>query len=166
MSLDGFGAGEDQSLAAPLGRGGGALHSWMFETRFGRAMIGADGGTTGLDHVLASRTGTGVGAEIMGRGRFGPQRGPWPDPDDGWRGWWGEEPPFHTPVYVLTHHPRPSLAEDLVAHAHVVLVPIVLGHGSRLWEGLEGLEERYALETIASPSGVTHLLFTRRRPEG
>ncbi len=207
VSLDGFGAGEDQSIAAPLGRGADALHSWIFETRFGRAMIGADGGTTGLDHVLASRTGAGVGAEIMGRGKFGPQQGPWPDADDGWHGWWGEDPPFHTPVYVLTHHPRPSLemaggtvfhfvdaaprqaldlalaaagdldvqigggastlraflAEGLVDDLHVVQVPIVLGRGSRLWDGLEGLEERYALETVASPSGVTHLLFTRRR---
>jgi dihydrofolate reductase len=140
----------------------------------------------------------------MGRNKFGPQRGPWGD--DEWKGWWGDNPPFHTPVYVLTHHPRQSiamkggttfhfidgapaealevareaaggldvrigggpstvrqfLAADLIDYMHVVIVPIVLGRGERLWDGLEELEQRFDLQSVSSPSGVTHLTLTRR----
>jgi len=139
----------------------------------------------------------------MGRNKFGPQRGPWADEE--WKGWWGDEPPFHTPVYVLTHHPRRSiemkggttfnfidagpseaievareaaggldvrigggpstirqfLAADLIDYLHVVVVPIVLGRGERLWDGLEELEQRFDVESVSSPSGVTHLTLTR-----
>jgi dihydrofolate reductase len=107
MSLDGYVAGPDQSLENPLGIGAPPLHEWIFTTRGGRAMIGQEGGDTGVNEDFFQRGVHGVGATIMGRNMFGPVRGPWPD--EQWRGWWGEEPPFHHPVFVLTHHQRPSL---------------------------------------------------------
>ena len=107
-SLDGRAAGPHQSLDAPMGVGGELLHGWVFETAYGRAMIGQDGGTTGVDDAWLRRGDVGVGATVMGRNMFGPVRGPWPADDD-WRGWWGEEPPYHHPVFVLTHHPRAPL---------------------------------------------------------
>ena len=206
VSLDGYGTGEGQSLESPFGHAGGRLHEWFFGTRTFRAMHGEPGGNAGVDEAFASNWGTGIGAEIMGRNKFGPQRGPWENEE--WKGWWGEDPLFHTPVFVLTHHPRPSvemkggttfhfidaspaealaaareaaggldvrigggpatvrqfLAADLIDHMHIVLVPIVLGRGERLWDGFEGLEERFDIEAVSSPSGVTHLTFTRRQP--
>jgi dihydrofolate reductase len=209
VSLDGFGTGEGLNFDAPFGHAGHRLHEWVFPTRFGRSVImGQSGGTTGVDNAFAERLDVGFGAEIMGRGKFGPQAGPWSDlgTDDEWRGWWGPNPPFHTPVFVLTHHPRPSiemeggtvfyfvdaspqealdlarqaageldvrigggptvvrdfLAADLIDTLHVVLVPIVLGRGVRLWDDLEGIEERFHSEAVSSPSSVTHLTFTRR----
>ena len=204
VSLDGFGTGEGQSLEAPFGHAQGRLMQWFFATRSFHAMQGAPGGDVGVDDAFASSWGPGVGAEIMGRNKFGPQRGPWAD--EQWKGWWGDNPPFHTPVFVLTHHPRPSiemdggttfhfidatpaqalaaandaaggldvrigggpatirqfLAADLVDHMHVVLVPILLGRGEPAWDGAEGLEQRFAIESVSSPSGVTHVTFTRR----
>ena len=206
VSLDGYGTGEGQSQESPFGHAGVRLHEWFFPTRAFRAMQGEPGGSAGVDEAFASNWGTGIGAEIMGRNKFGPQRGPWENEE--WKGWWGEDPPFHTPVFVLTHHPRPSvemkggttfhfidaspaealaaareaaggldvrigggpaavrqfLAADLIDHMHLVLVPIVLGRGERLWDGFEGLEERFDIEAVSSPSGVTHLTFTRRQP--
>ncbi|MFD7907492.1 dihydrofolate reductase family protein [Kitasatospora sp. NPDC059722] len=203
ISLDGYGTGEGQSLDQPFGHAGTRLHQWFFGTRTFREMQGAEGGSTGVDDAVARAWGEGIGAEIMGRRKFGPQQGPWEDHD--WTGWWGANPPFHTPVFVLTHHPRPSvemdggttfhfvdgtphevlhrareaaggldvrigggpstvrafLAADLVDHLHVVVVPIVLGRGERLWDGLEGLEERFQVESVTTPSGVTHVTFTR-----
>jgi dihydrofolate reductase len=204
VSLDGFGTGEGQSLETPFGHAGGRLMTWFFPTRTFQRMTGGDGGTTGVDDDFAAAAWTGIGAEIMGRHKFAPADGPWPDPE--WQGWWGDEPPFHTPVIVLTHHPRPdlvlgdttflfrdtspeeALAEatelaggldvrlgggpstvrefldaDLVDHLHLVVSPIVLGRGVRIWDGQEGLEERFAIETTASPSGVVHHVFTRTR---
>ncbi len=204
ISLDGFGAGTNQTFEDPFGHAGFRLHQSYLGTRSFREMTGQGGGSDGVDQAFAARMTPGVGAEIMGRGKFGPQRGPWPD--DRWRGPWGENPPFHTPVFVLTHHPRPSivmeggttfhfvdatpsealdaaravagdldirigggpstvrqfLAADLIDHMHVVVVPLVLGRGQRLWDGLEAMEERFVVETVASPSGVVHLTFTRR----
>ncbi len=204
VSLDGFGTGEGQSLEAPFGHAGNRLHEWFFPTRTFREMQGGQGGSSGIDDAFASNWSTGVGVEIMGRNKFGPQRGPWPDEE--WKGWWGDDPPFHTPVFILTHHPRPTiemtggtsfqfidaspaealesareaaggldvrigggpstirqfLAADLVDHMHIAIVPIVLGHGERLWEGLEELEQRFNVEVVSSPSGVSHLTFTRR----
>lgn len=209
VSLDGFATGDGISREAPFGHAGERLHEWMFATRFGRAMFGGEGGSDGVDHAFAQQHETlGIGAEIMGRGKFGVETGPWSDvgTDEEWRGWWGDEPPFHTPVFVLTHHPRPSIemaggtvfhfvdaspqealelareaaggrdvrlgggatmvreffAEGLIDVAHIVVVPIVLGRGIRLWDGLEGLESRYDIEQVSSPSGVVHLTFTRR----
>jgi dihydrofolate reductase len=107
ISLDGYGAGPNQSLEAPLGQGGEELHGWLAATRFFMRMIGREGGTTGPDHAVAEQGMANIGAFILGRNMFGPVRGPWPD--ESWRGWWGEDPPYHTPTFVLTHHARPSL---------------------------------------------------------
>ncbi|MGW4290343.1 dihydrofolate reductase family protein [Streptomyces sp. NPDC004673] len=203
VSVDGYATGEGQSLDAPFGHAGSRLHEWFFPTRTFRQMLGKPDGSTGVDDSIAGTWDVGIGAEIMGRNKFGPQRGPWEDEE--WNGWWGSNPPFHTPVFVLTHHPRPSvtmeggttfhfidatpqealrqareaagdldvrigggpttvrefLAADLVDHLHVAVVPIVLGRGERLWDGIEGLEERFQVESVTTPSGVTHMTFTR-----
>ncbi len=107
VSLDGFGAGPLQDLQHPLGVRGEELMEWFFPTRVWRRHQGQDGGETGVDDRMAARSFEGIGAWILGRNMFGPVRGPWPD--ESWRGWWGEEPPYHTPVFVLTHHARPPL---------------------------------------------------------
>ncbi|HSI12457.1 MAG TPA: dihydrofolate reductase family protein [Chthoniobacter sp.] len=107
LSLDGFGAGPNQSLENPLGVGGPGIFQWFFPTRVFQKMRGSDAGTTGIDNEFAEKGLEGVGAYIMGRNMFGPIRGEWPD--DQWKGWWGENPPYHTPVFVLTHHARPSI---------------------------------------------------------
>ena len=107
VSADGFGAGPDQSLENPLGVGGEALHEWMFPTRTFQAMVGSPGGSTGVDDEFAVAGFANVGAWILGRNMFGPVRGPWPD--DAWKGWWGASPPYHVPVFVLTHHTRASI---------------------------------------------------------
>src|SRR5438046_7742557 len=104
VSLDGFGAGQEQNLENPLGKRGLELHQWFFGTRTFRAMTGEGGGSDGVDERYAHRSMDGFGAFIVGRNMFGPVRGPWPD--ESWKGWWGEEPPYHVPVFVLTHHPR------------------------------------------------------------
>lgn len=108
VSLDGFGAGTAQDLDHPLGVLGPELMEWFFSTRVWRSMHGEDGGETGVDNRLAEEAMSGIGAWILGRNMFGPVRGPWPD--ETWRGWWGEEPPYHVPVFVLTHHARKPLA--------------------------------------------------------
>jgi len=200
ISLDGFATGEPQSLEAPFGHAGQRLHTWMMATRFWDP-----NGSDGVDHAVAQRHSDGIGAEIMGAHKFGPPG--WRDDTD-WTGWWGENPPFHTPVFVLTHRPRSSieldggttfhfldaspdhalavareaagdldvrigggpsmlrdfLAADLIDHLHLVVVPIVLGRGVRLWDGLEGIEAGFDVEAVSSPSGVTHLTFTRKTP--
>ena len=199
ISLDGFGSGEPQSLESPFGHAGQRLHEWMFATSF----WDREGGRQGVDGVFAARHEVGFGAEIMGANKFGPPG--WQDDPD-WRGWWGEDPPFHTPTYVLTHRPRPPLEMEggttfhfldaspaealdvareaagvldvrlgggatvvrdfvvagLVDHLHLVVVPIVLGRGVRLWDGLEALEDSFDIESVSSPSGVTHLTLTKR----
>jgi dihydrofolate reductase len=208
ISLEGFGTGEGITFEEPFGHAGHRLHEWMFATRFWRSMVGQPGGTVGVDNAFAERHSVGFGVEIMGRGKFTAQTGPWTDvgTEDEWRGWWGPNPPFHTPVFVLTHHERPSLemeggtvfhfvdaspedalklareaageldvrigggptmvrdflAAGLIDMLHVVQVPILLGRGVRLWDGIEGIEERYDIEMVSSPSGVTHMTFTRR----
>lgn len=203
LSLDGFATGEPQSLEAPFGHAGERLHEWMFAARSFRETGGESDGTEGVDAAFAARHDDGIGAEIMGANKFGPPG--WQDDPD-WKGWWGPNPPFHTPTFVLTHRPRPSIvmeggttfhfldaapadalevareaaagldvrlgggatvvrdfvAAGLVDHLHLVQVPIVLGRGVRLWDGLEGLEDRYDVEAVSSPSGVTHLTLTRR----
>ncbi|MFD1559880.1 dihydrofolate reductase family protein [Paraburkholderia silviterrae] len=110
ISIDGYGAGPRQSLQNPLGVGGLALHEWAFATRTFRRMFGQDGGSTGLDEDFAARSFDNVGAWILGRNMFGPVRGPWLD--DTWKGWWGENPPYHVPVFVLTHYPRASIVME------------------------------------------------------
>jgi dihydrofolate reductase len=201
ISLDGFGTGEVQSREEPFGHAGERLHEWMFETRWWGEMVGEPRGGGGVDDVFARRH-AGTGAEIMGAGKFG-YPGWHEDPE--WKGWWGPNPPFHAPVFVLTQHTRPPiemeggttfhfldaspaealgaareaadgldvligggatvirdfLAAGLVDHAHIAVVPILLGRGVRLWDGLEGLEEHYEVEPTSSPSGVTHVTLTR-----
>ncbi len=197
ISLDGFGTGAGLTRDEPFGHAGERLHEWMFATDWWQT-----GGSRGIDDVFARQHGPGIGAEIMGAGKYG-YPGWHENPD--WTGWWGANPPFHTPVFVLTHHPRPSieleggtsfhfldaspaealaaakraaggqdvrlgggaetirgfLAAGLVDHLHVVVVPILLGRGSRLWDGLEGMEQDYRIEAVSSPAGVSHLTFTR-----
>ena len=205
ISLDGFGTGEPQSREAPFGHAGDRLHEWMFTTGWWREMVGEPGGTRGVDDAFAQLHGPGIGAEIMGARKFGYPG--WHEDSD-WKGWWGPNPPFHTPVFILTHHPRSPiemeggttfffldvspaealenareaaggqdvrlgggatvirafLAGGLVDYMHVVLVPILLGRGIRLWDGMEGMEKDYEVEATASPSGVTHVTFTRAGP--
>lgn len=110
ISLDGYGAGPEQSRDDPLGVGGMALHEWAFATRTFRTMFGQDGGSTGVDNDFAARGFDNVGAWILGRNMFGPVRGPWAD--ETWKGWWGDNPPYHCDVFVLTHHPRAPIAMD------------------------------------------------------
>jgi len=202
VSLDGFGTGEGLSRQEPFGHAGERLHEWMFATRFWGEMVGQPGGSSGVDDAFAQQHGPGIGAEIMGAGKFGPP-GWHEDPE--WKGWWGPNPPFHTPTFVLTHHPRPPLAMEggttfhfidaspaealeiagkaadgrdvrlgggptvirdflaagLVDHAHIVVVPILLGRGVRVWDRLEGLENDYKIEAVSSPSGVVHVTLSR-----
>lgn len=110
ISLDGYGAGPHQDLDNPLGVGGVALHEWAFATRTFRQMFGSEGGSRGIEDDFAARGFNGIGAWILGRNMFGPVRGVWPD--DKWKGWWGDNPPYHTPVFVLSHHPRASFRMD------------------------------------------------------
>jgi dihydrofolate reductase len=107
ISIDGFGAGPRQSLENPLGERGRELHEWAFGTRTFQAMFGKDGGSDGVDNDFAKRAMDGFGAFILGRNMFGPSRGPWTNDD--WKGWWGPNPPYHAPTYILTHHPRASI---------------------------------------------------------
>jgi dihydrofolate reductase len=111
VSLDGYGAGPNQNLSNPLGVGGEALHEWAFPTRtFQRVLFGADSGAAGVDEDFAARGFKNVGAWILGRNMFGPIRGPWPDMN--WKGWWGENPPYHVPVFIVTHHARPAISME------------------------------------------------------
>jgi len=110
VSLDGYGAGPEQSLQDPLGKGGRDLHRWFLGTRTFRAMFGQEGGSEGLDEDFAHRSMDGFGAFILGRNMFAHSRGPWTD--DGWRGWWGENPPYHAPTFILTHHPHDRIVME------------------------------------------------------
>ena len=110
LSTDGFGAGLDQSIKDPLGKRGMELHQWMFGTRTFQAMVGKEGGSTGVDNDYAARGMSGFDAFILGRNMFGPVRGDWPD--DTWKGWWGDKPPYHAPTFVLTHYARDSIVME------------------------------------------------------
>ena len=110
LSLDGFGAGPEQSLDNPLGKQGGELHTWFMGTKTFKAMIGQEGGSDGVDEDFARRSMEGFGAFILGRNMFGPLRGEWPD--DTWKGWWGDNPPYHAPTFILTHHPRDPIVME------------------------------------------------------
>ena len=182
---------------------GERLHEWMFATRWGSAMLGNSGVSGGIDDAVASTYAVGIGAEIMGANKWG-YKGWHENPD--WQGWWGPNPSFHAPVFVLTHHPRSPiemeggttyhfldaspaealeearkaadgndvrigggvsvirdfLAAGLVDHMNLIVVPILLGRGERIWDGQEGLENDYEVESVSTPSGVTHLTFTRK----
>jgi len=204
ISVDGYGAGPSQSLDNPLGIGGQRLHEWVFATRYGRRMIGEEGGEEGIDERFMVAGDTGIGATIMGRNMFGPVRGPWPDED--WKGWWGDEPPYHHPVFVLTRHSRPPLVMQggttfnfvtdgieaalsrafeaaagadvrlgggvatirqylrtrLIDELHVAIVPIFLGAGERLFDGLGGGPIGYENVEMVASASVTHVRFVRQ----
>ncbi|MEU3406374.1 dihydrofolate reductase family protein [Streptomyces sp. NPDC006670] len=206
VTQDGYGAGHNQRLDRPFGDGmnpaelfswAGATASWPNRTD--------PGGSRGLDDYFTRDFTHNIGAEIMGRNKFSPYRGPWEEHPE-WQGWWGDEPPFHTPVFVMTHHPRPSLTlsdttfhfidadpatalarareaaqgkdvrlgggvttvrefldADLVDTLHVAVSPVELGGpGLRLWDSPEDLLDRFHMDVVPSPSGVTHHLFWRR----
>lgn len=201
ISVDGYAAGDHVTFDAPIG-GAERLFSG-FDGRFIHGVDDVDAPIT-FDRALTTLWSQGIGAEIMGRRKFGPQQGDWPDDD--WRGWWGDEPPFRTPVFVMTHHPRspiefangttfhfvdapphevlrlarqaadgrdvrlgggPStvrqfLEADLVDFLHLVTVPVVLGRGVSLWNGLSDLGDRFTIETVTSPSGLTHQFWNRK----
>jgi dihydrofolate reductase len=110
VSVDGFSTGLNQSLEKPFGDGGMELGKWFMATKTFQKMFGHDQGTTGIDDSFASRGFENIGSAIMGRNMFGPQRGEWPD--DGWKGWWGPNPPYHAPVFVMTHYPRPAITME------------------------------------------------------
>ena len=203
VSADGFATGEGQSLERPFGHvDPSELVGWAFATANWPART-EPGGSRGLDDYFARDYTHRIGAEIMGRNKFGPQRGPWDDHE--WLGWWGDDPPFHTAVYVLTHHERPSftladttfhfldaspheaverasaaangldvrlgggpttirsfLDADLVDDMHIVVAPITLGAGVRLWSDPAEFDDRFHHDTVPSPSGVTHHILWRR----
>ncbi len=133
ISVDGFGAGPEQSQKDPLGKRGLELHQWFFGTKMFRAMTGQSGGAGGLDQDYAARAMAGFGAFILGRNMFGPVRGPWPD--DSWKGWWGDNPPYHAPTFVLTHYPR---------------APIVMEGGTTFHFVTDGIESALAQATAAA----------------
>jgi dihydrofolate reductase len=204
ISVDGYGAGPSQSLDNPLGVGGPRLHEWVFATRYGRRMIGEEGGEEGIDERFMVAGDAGIGATIMGRNMFGPVRGPWPDEE--WKGWWGDDPPYHHPVFVLTRHSRPPLVMQggttfnfltdgieaalslafeaargadvrlgggvatiqqylrarLIDELHVAIVPIFLGGGERLFDGLDGGPVGYGNVEMVGSASVTHVRFVRQ----
>lgn len=136
ISLDGFGAGPDQDLNNPLGVGGTALHRWAISTRtFQKHLFGSDSGEGGIDEDFAARGFQNIGAWILGRNMFGPVRGPWPD--ESWRGWWGENPVYHVPVFVLTHYARPPLVMDGGTTFHFVTEgpAVALAHARKAADG-------------------------------
>jgi dihydrofolate reductase len=204
ISLDGYGAGPDQSIDNPLGVGGERLHEWAVATRSWRRVHGMEGGDTGIDDDYMARGQAGFGATIMGRNMFGPIRGPWGD--EHWTGWWGDDPPYHHPVFVLTHHAQPSitmeggtvfhfvdggievarqqaleaadgndvwvaggsatiqqyLRDRLLDELHVVIAPVFLGGGERLFANLDSALDGYeCVELVSSPAAV-HMRVERK----
>ncbi|HUX39354.1 MAG TPA: dihydrofolate reductase family protein [Rectinemataceae bacterium] len=203
ISLDGYSAAQAQSLEEPFGKNGIRLMDWAFATRYFNTMFGRSGGEEGTDNDFCTRSDDNIGATIMGRNMFGPDRGPW---DPNWKGWWGENPPYHHPVFVLCHRGREPFAMQggtsftfvtegieaalgqafaaaggkdvrigggaatvrqylkagLVDEMHLVQVPILLGQGERIFEGLGGVEERYECREYTPSKSVSHLLIARK----
>lgn len=205
VSIDGFCAAKGQSLQDPFGKGGLRLMGWAFPTRtIQTKLLGREGGTVGIDDDFLAHADDNVGATIMGRNMFGPQRGPWENED--WRGWWGETPPYRHPVFVLSHHPRARfdmkggtsftfvtdgiesalkqafaaaggkdvrlgggastvrqyLTAGLVDELHLVQVPILLGRGERLFDGLDGIEDHYECVEFKASAAVAHVRLARK----
>ena len=204
ISLDGYGAGPDQDRNNPLGVGGKDLHQWFIPTRTFQQTHGTGDGTTGIDDDFAARGFRNIGAWILGRNMFGPIRGPWPDMN--WKGWWGDNPPYHVPVFILTHHARPFiqmeggttfhfvtggihealdrareaangmdvrigggpnvirqyLREALIDELHIVISPILLGGGERLFEGVDLRALGYDCAEFVGSEKATHVLLRHR----
>ena len=205
MSLDGYTAGPEQSKKNPLGVGGENLHEWVIQLAAWRKPHGLEGGAVNASSRVMEESLVNIGATIMGRNMFGGHPGPW-DARKPWTGWWGKNPPFHHPVFVLTRHPRPSLEMDggttfhfvtdgirtaleraraaadgadvaigggaailrqylcagLVDEAHLAIVPVLLGDGERLFEGLHDLYDRYEVAEHAASDAVLHVRLARR----
>jgi dihydrofolate reductase len=204
VSLDGFGAGIDQSLDNPLGKRGPEMFQWFFHTRGFRSMHGGEGGTTGdVDDVFGQRAMENFGAFILGRNMFGPVRGPWPD--DSWKGWWGDDPPYHAPTFVLTHYKREPLVMEggttfhfvtagieealvlakqaaggkdvkigggvatvrqylkagLIDSLHLASIPVLLGQGENLFEGLDLHALGYSVTDRQTSEYATHLVLEK-----
>src|SRR6202142_1279214 len=199
VSLDGFGAGPEQSLQNPLGKRGTELHRWFFGTKTFKAMFGEGGGSEGVDETFAHRSMDGFGAFILGRNMFGPVRGPWLD--DSWKGWWGDNPPYHAPTFVLTHHGREPLIMEggtifyfvtggigealerakqagghkdvkigggvstvrqylkagLVDSLHLASIPVLLGQGESLFDGLDLRALGFSVTDRQASEYATHL---------
>jgi dihydrofolate reductase len=207
VSLDGYSAAKGQTLEAPFGKDGLKLMDWAFATKFFNTLFGQEGGSEGIDNDFALKADENVGATIMGRHMFGPQRGPWPDEE--WKGWWGRNPPYHHPVFVLSHHRHSSfeleggtrftfvndgiqsaleqafaaakgkdvrigggaatvsqyLKAGLIDDLHLVLVPVLLGHGERIFEGLDGVQDRYEVAEFVPSRTVSHVRVVRRKAQ-
>jgi dihydrofolate reductase len=204
ISLDGYGAGPEQSLTEPLGKRGKELFQWFFHTRTFRSMVGQEGGSVGdIDDVFASEAMENFGAFILGRNMFGPVRGPWPD--DSWRGWWGDNPPYHAPTFVLTHYKREPIVMEggttfyfvtggieealdrakkaagtkdikigggvstvrqylqagLIDSLHIASVPVLLGEGEALFQGLDLRALGYSVTDRKLSEYATHLTLDR-----
>jgi dihydrofolate reductase len=203
MSIDGFSAGADQGLQNPLGVHGPQMMEWFFPTRVWRAMQGMEGGETGVDNRMAEQGFENIGAWILGRNMFGPVRGPWPD--DNWKGWWGEEPPYHVPTFVLTHHARAPITmkggtsfhfvtdgiESALAKAkaaangkdvrigggaatirqylqakaidemHLVVRPVLLGRGERLFDNIDMRALGYEVASHVQGERALHVNIVR-----
>lgn len=208
ISLDGYSAAKGQALDAPFGKDGLRLMDWARSTRYFAQMVGQEGGAEGLDNDLLVHANDNVGATIMGRNMFGPQRGPWRDED--WKGWWGPNPPYHHPVFVLSHHRHSNFAMEggtsftfvddgieaalkqafaaakgkdvrvgggaatvsqylgagLLDELHLVLVPILLGDGERIFDGLAGLDERYVVTEFIPSKTVSHVKIVKKAGAG
>ncbi|MDA8411252.1 MAG: dihydrofolate reductase family protein [Treponema sp.] len=203
VSMDGFSAGPNQRLEEPFGDGAMRIMNWFKPTKTYCAMVGLSGGEVGLDNDFAAKADDNIGATIMGRHMFGPDRGPW---DRNWRGWWGDNPPYHHPVFVLCHQDRESFAlqggtdftfvtngieaalhqafvaakgkdvrigggpdtvrqylkAGLIDELHLVQVPFLLGHGEPLFQGLDGVEDRYECVEFQASKAASHLKIVRK----
>jgi dihydrofolate reductase len=204
VSLDGYGAGPEQSLTEPLGKRGKELFQWFFHTRTFRSMVGQEGGSVGdIDDVFASEAMENFGAFILGRNMFGPVRGPWPD--DSWRGWWGDNPPYHAPTFVLTHYKREPIVMEggttfyfvtggieealdrakkaagtkdikigggvstvrqylqagLIDSLHIASVPVLLGEGEALFQGLDLRALGYSVTDRKLSEYAAHITLDR-----